>query len=188
MHTRRQTLSLLFAGSAACALGFKPNVAHALSMTSPLKHMITGVSSKGAAKLKVTDISGNRRSLSHYRGRFVVVNVWATWCFPCRVEMPDLDSLQRHFDPNQLLVMPVSIDRRGIAAVRPFYKRTNITNLSIYTATGVGAVQAFGERGIPFTILLDPNGREFGRILGPVKWDADDFIAFLRDKIANWKA
>lgn len=188
MPSRRQTLSLLLAGAASCALGLVPDPVHAASQTSPLKKMITGMSYDKNSGLKITDWRGKRQSLTDYRGRFVVLNVWATWCFSCRTEMPDLDALQAKFNPKDLLVMPVSIDRKGIAAVMPFYEKTGISNLRIFTSTGVGAVHAFGERGIPFTILLDPNGNEFGRILGPVKWDADDFVAFLKKKIASWQA
>ena len=111
----------------------------------------------------------------------------ATWCYSCRVEMPDLDALQGKFDPEKLLVMPISVDRKGIDVVMPFYDRTNIQNLPIFVGSGMQAITTFGERGIPFSILLDPEGKEFGRILGPVKWDADDFVAFLQEKVDSWK-
>lgn len=187
--SRRDLLGLTMTGLATAGLGLPMSSALAASQTSPMKKLIT--ESKGYnkdAKLVFADETGKEQTMADYRGRFVLVNVWATWCFSCRTEMPDLDALQGKFDPEKLLVMPLSIDRKGIDAVMPFYDKTGIKNLRIFLSSGVAAVHAFGERGIPFTILLDPDGNEAGRILGPVKWDADDFVAFLNDKIDNWKA
>ena len=186
---RRQTLAMLLAGGAVSMMGLAPTKAEAAGLRSPMQKMIVGSKAYDRdSKLTIENGKGEEQTLADYEGRFVLVNVWATWCFSCRVEMPDLDALQAAFDPETFLVMPISIDRKGIDAVMPFYDRTGISNLDIFTSTGVAAVHAFGERGIPFTILLDPKGEEFGRILGPVKWDSEDFVAFLKDKIASWNA
>ncbi|MCT4656382.1 MAG: TlpA family protein disulfide reductase [Cohaesibacter sp.] len=186
--SRRQTLAALMATGAFFAGSLLPGTAQALSQTSPLKKMIEGSTAfKRDKVITLTNEKGEESTLETYRGRFVLVNVWATWCFSCRTEMPDLDALQGKFDPEKLLVMPISVDRKGIDAVMPFYDRTNIKHLPIFIGSGMEAITTFGERGIPFTILLDPEGKEFARILGPVKWDADDFVAFLQDKIDNWK-
>ncbi|MCV6548213.1 MAG: TlpA family protein disulfide reductase [Cohaesibacter sp.] len=185
--TRRQMATGLLASCAALTFGFVPKTAKAASTISPLKKMIEG--SKSYQSNKAIELINEKReksTLQSYEGRFLLVNVWATWCFSCRVEMPDLDALQGKFDPKKLLVMPISIDRNGIDAVMPFYDRTNIQHLPIFIASGMQAITTFGERGIPFSVLLDPKGKEIGRILGPVKWDADDFVAYLQDKIDRW--
>ena len=186
--SRRLTLQTMLALGLAGGVGLLPDKALASSQTNPLKKMITRPNGlDGSKDLIVKDFKGSPQKLSDFRGRFVLLNVWATWCRACRDEMPDLDALQGKFDPEKLLVMPLSIDRRGLDAIMPFYDQTGIQNLAIYTAKGVGTIHAFGERGLPFTILLDPNGKEIGRILGPVKWDADEFVAYLNDRIAQWQ-
>lgn len=186
--SRRHTLAGLLASCAGMAVGLAPQKAQAVSTISPLKKMIEGSTAYQSHKvIELVNEKGEESTLDSYKGRFILVNVWATWCFSCRQEMPDLDALQGKFDPDKLLVMPISVDRKGIDAVMPFYDRTNIKHLPIFLGSGMQAITTFGERGIPFSILLDPEGKEFGRILGPVKWDAEDFVAYLQDKIDNWK-
>jgi thiol-disulfide isomerase/thioredoxin len=131
------------------------------------------------ADLKFVDGDGKALSLSDFRGRPLLLNIWATWCLPCRKEMPSLDRLQAKFDPRKLLVLTLSIDRGGIPAVKKFYADLGLKSLGIYVDQSGGALHKLGLFGIPASLLIDPEGREIGRKLGPAEWDSADTMAAL---------
>lgn len=116
-----------------------------------------------------------------FAGKVVVLNVWATWCLPCREEMPSLDRLRRAVSEDDVAVLPVSVDGRGIDAVIPFYKEENITSLPVLTASGPEMVARLGDRIMPFTVIFDRTGREVGRVRGPAAWDDPGFVSYLKD-------
>jgi thiol-disulfide isomerase/thioredoxin len=126
--------------------------------------------------------SGQTRSLSDFRGRAIVLNVWATWCVPCRREMPSLDRLQARFDPTKLLVLALSGD--SVSAVSTFYRDLGLHGLGIYLYGGAGAASTLGLPGIPGTILIDADGKEIGRRLGPAEWDSEEIVAALAQHLS----
>ena len=130
-------------------------------------------------------VDGNNRplSLADFRGRPVLLNLWATWCLPCRKEMPSLDRLQAKFDPSKFRVVTLSIDRGGIPAVKKFYADLSIKSLGIYVDQSGGALRQLGFFGVPGTLLIDPQGREIGRKLGPAEWDSPEVLAVLRQRL-----
>lgn len=130
--------------------------------------------------LSFTDGSGNKLSLAAYRGRPLVLNVWATWCVPCRKEMPSLDRLQAEFDPSKLLVLTLSIDLKGAPTVDAFYRELGLRSLGIYVDTSGSAASKLGMPGVPGTLLIDAQGREVGRKLGPAEWDSPEVVALIR--------
>lgn len=132
-------------------------------------------------ELKFVDGSERSVSLSDFKGRPVLLNVWATWCLPCRQEMPSLDRLQAKFDPSKFLVLALSIDRAGLPAVKKFYAGLGLKSLGIYVDASGAALRQLGLIGIPGTLLIDPSGQEIGRKLGPGEWDSADVVALLRD-------
>jgi thiol-disulfide isomerase/thioredoxin len=136
------------------------------------------------ADLKFVDRAGKSISLSDFRGRPLLLNIWATWCLPCRKEMPSLDRLQAKFDPQKFLVLPLSIDRGGIPAVEKFYEQLGFRSLGIYVDQTGAALHQLGLLGLPATLLIDPEGREVGRKLGPAEWDSAEVAAILREHMA----
>lgn len=108
------------------------------------------------------------------KNRTLLVNVWATWCPPCRKEMPSLDRLQAKLGGLEFEVVAVSIDRTGLEAVKPFYTETGIQNLKIYLDTPGKIMSALTVTGLPTTILIGPGQREVQRWVGPKEWDAPD--------------
>lgn len=128
--------------------------------------------------LAFTDGSGTPRKLSDFRGRAVVLNLWAIWCVPCRWELPSLDRLQAEFDPDQLLVLPLSGD--SASAVQSFYGKNGVAALGTYTAITQGAIIKLGFSGFPGTVLIDADGNEIGRKIGPLEWDDPGVIDTLR--------
>ena len=131
-------------------------------------------------ELTFFDGAGNEVSLADFRGEVVVLNLWATWCAPCRREMPSLDRLQARFGGDGLEVIALSLDRGDVAKVRDFYDELAISSLAIYHDPEGRAGRELGAPGLPTTILIDRNGQEVGRLLGPAEWDSDEAIAVIK--------
>ena len=123
------------------------------------------------------DGAGRDLTLADFRGRVVLLNIWATWCVPCREEMPTLDALQEKLGGDGFHVLPLSIDRAGMKVVRRFYEEIGIRHLGMYLADSTRAMLAFGVLGLPTTILIDRNGFERGRLVGPAEWDSHEVMA-----------
>lgn len=118
-----------------------------------------------------SDGEGRNLNLSDFAGRVVLLNIWATWCPPCREEMPALDDLQRKLGGPDFVVVPISIDSGGIDVARDFYRETGIRDLGLYWGEDVRVQLAFAVFGLPTTLLIDREGRELARIFGPAKWN-----------------
>jgi thiol-disulfide isomerase/thioredoxin len=130
--------------------------------------------------LKFVDKNERTESLSDFKGRLILLNIWATWCLPCRKEMPSLDRLQAQFDRSKFIVLTLSIDLTGLTAVRKFYADLGLKSLGIYLDQRGTALRELGLSGIPGTLLINPAGLEIGRKLGPAEWDSPEVVALLR--------
>ncbi len=139
-------------------------------------------------ELRFVDGGGAQRSLADFRGRAILLNVWATWCVPCRKEMPALDRLQQTQGGPQFEVVALSIDREGVPAVKNFYDELELRALGIYVDTSGAALTKLGAVGIPLTLLVDPSGRELWRVVGPVEWDSLEVLDRLRRDLAGAKS
>ena len=115
----------------------------------------------------------------------MLLNIWATWCTPCRQEMPTLDRLQATLGGPGFEVVALSIDRDGPGIVRSFYDEIHVQSLALYIDPSADAMRTLSILGVPTTILIDATGREVWRRLGPETWDAPDIVAMLRDTIAQ---
>ncbi|MBI4184449.1 MAG: TlpA family protein disulfide reductase [Proteobacteria bacterium] len=131
------------------------------------------------------DAEGRSLSLADFRGKVVLLNLWATWCGPCRREMPTLDRLQARLGGPEFEVLALSIDRAGIDVVRNFYREVGVERLAMYIDASGKAARALGALGLPTTLLIDQEGREIGRLIGPAEWDAAEMVAFLRRYLAS---
>ena len=123
------------------------------------------------------DGKGRDLTLADFRGRVVLLNIWATWCVPCREEMPTLDALQEKMGGGDFHVLPLSIDRAGMEIVRRFYDEIGIRHLDTYLAEDIRVMAAFAVVGLPTTILIDRDGFERGRLVGPAEWDSHEVMA-----------
>ena len=130
--------------------------------------------------LRFQNAEGEPVALSDFRGKLVLLNVWATWCVPCRKEMPALDRLQQKLGGSDFMVVALSIDRGGPAAVRSFYEEIDIRTLDIYVDPSAEATATLKTVGIPTTLLVDREGRELWRKTGPAEWDSPQFLESLR--------
>lgn len=133
-------------------------------------------------KIRFIDGAGQSRSLMDLRGHPLVLNIWATWCVPCRQEMPTLDRLQATLK-GSVLVVPLSIDSKGIPAVAAFYREIGIKSLGIYVDQSGDATHLLEISGIPTTLMIDREGREIGRKIGPADWDSPDMVALIENRL-----
>ena len=117
--------------------------------------------------------------LANYRGKLIVLNFWATWCVPCREEMPSLDNLQSNKRVNNLIIFPINIGQEDLSKSEIFFKQLNIQNLNIYFDPTVNLAKKFSLRGIPTTIIFDKEGKEFARIIGSIDFSDKKFINWL---------
>ena len=118
-------------------------------------------------ELRFIDGQGREMTLEEFKGKTILLNIWATWCVPCREEMPALDRLQAKLGGPGFEVVPLSIDREGLPVVKAFYEELGLKALGIYVDQSGKANRQLGAVGIPTTLLVDREGRELGRTLGP---------------------
>jgi len=146
----------------------------------PFKTFIMHEAPKPIAAIRFEDGQGQSRSLADFRGKIVLLNIWATWCVPCRKEMPALDRLQTALGGADFEVVTLSIDRGGVDVVRKFFAEVGIQKLTIYLDPSSKAMRTLGIVGLPTSLLVDREGREIGRLIGPADWDSQEMIEFVR--------
>ena len=130
----------------------------------PVDH--TGVAFKGPG--------GEDLTFTSFKGKVVLVNLWATWCAPCRKEMPDLNELQAELGSDDFEVVAVSLDRGSDAAPKEFLNEIGVKELAFYHDPSAKLGAKLKTIGMPATLLLDRDGREIGRLVGPAKWASED--------------
>jgi thiol-disulfide isomerase/thioredoxin len=140
---------------------------------------------KPVPEIQFQDSEGNTLTLQDFRGKVVLLNIWATWCLPCRREMPTLDRLQAKLGGPDFEVLPLSIDRNGFEAITKFYSDVGVKHLAMYLDGSSQAASTLGAVGIPTTLLIDRDGRELGRLVGPAEWDSPDMIALIDTYLAK---
>jgi len=128
------------------------------------------------------DINGKEVSLSDHRGKVVLVNVWATWCPPCRQEMPSMQSLYEKFKDENFKILAVSIDSEGRAAVAPFMLKMNLTFPALLDP-GETIRPLYGITGVPESFIIDKQGILVEKIIGPINWATPEVFFFLKDLI-----
>ena len=118
-------------------------------------------------------------NLANYKGKLLILNFWATWCAPCRDEMPSLDLLQSDSRLNNLKIFPINIGQEDLLKSVIFFRELKINNLDIYVDPTINLVKKFSLRGVPTTILFDKEGKEFARIIGSIDFSDQKFIEWL---------
>ena len=136
-------------------------------------------------ELRFEDGDGRPLTLADFRGKVVLLNVWATWCGPCREEMPTLDRLQAALGGPDFEVVALSIDRAGIDPVDRFYAEIGVRHLGRYIDVTGKTARDVGAYGLPTTLLIDREGREVARHVGPAEWDTPAMTAFFREQLSR---
>jgi peroxiredoxin len=135
-----------------------------------------------APDFKFPGLDGKKVSLSDYKGKVVLVNIWATWCPPCVDEMPSMEKLYQKFKGQNFEILAVSIDGPGLKAVRPFMKKSSLTFPALIDSEGA-IKTVYGISGIPESFIIDKQGFLIKKIVGPVDWDAPNVLQFFSELI-----
>ena len=138
-----------------------------------------------AAEIAFIDGDGGQRTLSDWAGRAVLVNLWATWCAPCKREMPALDRLQAELGGGTFEVVAINLDLGGPEKGKRFYEEIGLENLGYYHDPEANIFRAVNAIGMPTTLLIDENGCEVARMAGPAEWASEDAFALLRAAMAG---
>src|SRR5215472_2399429 len=171
-------------GDPAC----RPAVATAKRL-APLVHGEVAALTMASTPLKLPDLAfedgdGKPKKLSDWRGKTVLVNLWATWCVPCRREMPSLQGLQEKLKGPNFEVVAINIDTRDPEKPKNFLKEANLTQLGYFTDQKAKVFQdlkSIGRAlGMPTSVLMDPQGCEIGTIAGPAEWASEDAINLVK--------
>ena len=144
-----------------------------------IKNLFLNKELKKYEGLTFLDHKNNLLNLRDYKGNLIILNFWATWCAPCKKEMPSLDRLQDHEDLNNLVIFPINVGQESLQKSKKFFEDLKINNLNIYFDTRVTLAKKFGLRGIPTSVLFDKNGLEFARIIGSIDFEDEKFIKWL---------
>lgn len=129
------------------------------------------------------DAEDAERSLAEYRGKWVVLNFWATWCAPCRHEMPSLDRLQAAMP--EIAVVPVATGRNSVTGIEKFFEEAEVKSLPILRDPKSDLARGMGVMGLPVTVILNPEGQEVARLIGDAEWDSDSARAIMAALIAG---
>ena len=135
--------------------------------------------------LEFLDADDKPMHLADFTGKARLINLWATWCEPCVKEMPSLDRLQAALPRDKFVVLPISLDGPSKAKVAPFYKERQLADLGIFYDKGRKAMSVLDVSLLPTSILVDPAGRELGRLEGDADWDTPEGIALMKAAIAS---
>ncbi len=127
-----------------------------------------------AANITFTDEENIANNLEDYKGKVVLLNFWATWCAPCKNEMPALDALARSFEGEDIVIVPISIEINGIEKIKQFYNDKNIKNLPIFLDERGKSFHQFKLQALPTTLVIDKKGRVVAKILGEIDWNSKE--------------
>ena len=144
-----------------------------------IKNLIINKELKKYDSITLIDDKGKLINMSEYKGNLILLNFWATWCAPCKEEMPSLDKLQIHKKMNNLRIFPVNIGRDNLEKSLNFYNELRVKNLKVFFDTDITLAKKFGLRGIPTSILLNKDGLEFARVIGSIDYEDIKFIDWL---------
>ena len=135
-------------------------------------------------KIKFFDFlneAGNKVNLKDFESELIILNFWATWCAPCREEMPSLSNLQKLKDEKKLKIIPINIGGENISKSKKFFDELLIEELQVFVGDGAGIAKNLKLRGLPTTLFVDKHGYEFARIVGSIDFNSDEFLNWLNE-------
>jgi len=144
-----------------------------------IKNLVINKELKKYDGLTFIDAKNRQFNLNDYQGNLILLNFWATWCAPCKKEMPSLDLLQVNKNLNNLKIFPINVGQDNIEKASKFFEEVEIKNLNLYFDSPITLAKKFRLRGIPTSILFNKEGLEFARIVGSIDFEDKKFIEWL---------
>ncbi|MFN7222594.1 MAG: TlpA family protein disulfide reductase [Paracoccaceae bacterium] len=171
----RKSLAVLYT---ALALGANPVLADVAALRDgDMKKLALHADPVAVSDVTLLDAADAPTSLANYKGKWIVLNFWATWCAPCRHEMPSLDRLQAAMP--DIAVLPVATGRNAVPAIEKFYAEAGISHLPILRDPKSELSRSASVMAVPVTLILNPEGQEVARLIGDADWDSDSAKAVL---------
>jgi len=155
------------------------NISYALENPN-IKNLVLSKNPKIYEEVVFKDSNDYDVNLDDFKGKLLILNFWATWCAPCREEMPSLDDLQSNNNFDNLKIFPINIGQENFSKSDSFFKELDIQNLEVYFDAPITLAKKFSLRGVPTTILFNKKGEEFGRIIGSIDFNNLEFINWLK--------
>ena len=146
-----------------------------------IKNLVISKELKNYDGLTFLDAKNNQLNLNDYRGNLIILNFWATWCAPCKEEMPSLDLLLTYESLNNLKIFPINVGQDKIEKALKFFDELDVQNLELFFDSPVTLAKKFKLRGIPTSILINKEGQEFARVIGSINFEDEKFINWLSD-------
>jgi thiol-disulfide isomerase/thioredoxin len=150
-----------------------------------MKKLIFASEPQDVSQVVFSDPDGGQYRLADWQGKYVLVNFWATWCAPCRKEMPGLDALQQKFGGDNFEVVTIATGRNTLAGINRFFKEVDVQNLPIFLDPKQKLAREMAVLGLPITVILNPEGQEIGRLRGDAAWDSDSAKAIIAGLLAG---
>ena len=158
------------------------NVFSSISQTNedvPLNNIVQYESPKPISSIVFEDFLGNEVNLDNYHGKLIIVNFWATWCAPCKEEMPSLDRLYQNNNFENLVAFAVNMEQPNAEKTKKFFTDLNIQKLEIFFDRNLNFVKEFNLRGVPTSVLINKKGEEFARVIGSIDFQDQKFMKWL---------
>jgi thiol-disulfide isomerase/thioredoxin len=146
-----------------------------------IKNLVVNKELRTYENITFLNSEGKVIKLSDYKSNLVLLNFWATWCAPCKDEMPSLDALKMNSSLSNLKIFPINVGKENVKKSKKFFKDLNIKNLDIYFDNNSTLAKNFSLRGIPTSLLFNKEGEEFARIIGSIDFSEKEFLDWLSE-------
>ncbi len=156
------------------------SLSHSYSIDAPnIKNLIIYQEKQKIELFEFLNETENKVNLKDFKSELIILNFWATWCAPCREEMPSLNNLQSNNNENKIKIIPINIGGENFNTSKKFFEELNIDNLMVYMGDGAEIAKNLKLRGLPTTVFIDNDGYEFARIVGSIDFNSDEFLNWL---------
>ena len=145
-----------------------------------IKNIVIHKVPKNHDNIIILDKKNEKININEYEHKTLILNFWATWCEPCKKEMPSLDNLQVNSELNEIKIFAINIGNENLEKIEKFFNNYGIKNLEIYFDPPKTLAKTFSLRGIPTTILINRNGKEFARVIGSIDFEDQNFIDWIK--------
>ena len=149
--------------------------------TPKITNLVINKDLKAYENITFFDVNKKKIRLSDFKGNLVLLNFWATWCAPCKKEMPSLDILKVNPELNNIEIFAINVGKDKIEKSKKFFDDLNIKNLEIYFDNPTTLAKTLSLRGVPTTILINKDGKEFARVIGSIDFDNKEFVKWIKN-------